>query len=93
MPQIIVLKPFAFAHRGITIEQFEPHPEREPREATQELVDHAGLVEEGYIEIVGEASAPAPAPEPAPAEPEQSPAAPEPAPAPARKTAAPRAAK
>lgn len=53
MPQIIVLKPFKFAHRGVEVEEFEPHPEREPREAPQELVDHDGLVDEGYIDIVG----------------------------------------
>lgn len=52
MPKIIVLKPFAFAHRGIEVEELHPSPE--PRDATQELVDHDGLVSEGYIEIVGE---------------------------------------
>ncbi len=59
MPQIKVLKPFKFAHAGIRVEEFEPHPEGEPRECTQELIDHDGLEEEGYVEIVsGEKSKP-----------------------------------
>ena len=59
MHKIKVLKPFKFAHGGIKVEEFEPHPEGEPRECTQELIDHDGLEEEGYIEIVsGEKSKP-----------------------------------
>lgn len=58
MPQIKVLKPFAFAHRGVELEQFEPSDE--PQDVAQEVVDHDGLVEEGYIELVGaETTAPA----------------------------------
>lgn len=59
MPQIKVLKPFKFAHGGTQVEEFEPHPKGEPRDCTQELIDHDGLEEEGYIEIVsGDKSVP-----------------------------------
>ena len=58
MPQIKVIKPFAFAHRGVEVEEFQPSDE--PQEVSQEVADHAGLVDEGYIQIVGaEAAAPA----------------------------------
>lgn len=83
MPKIIVLKAFAFAHRGVEVQQFEPHAE--PQEAAQEVVDHAGLVEEGYIQLVEDepSAPPAPAPQPA-ADAAAAPVAP--TPAPARKT-------
>jgi len=58
MPQIKVIKPFAFAHRGVEVEEFQPSDET--REVSDEVAEHAGLVDEGFIEIVGsEPAAPA----------------------------------
>ncbi|MBT9495367.1 MAG: hypothetical protein IV107_24100 [Paucibacter sp.] len=50
MPQIIVLKPFKFAHLGYQVEEFEPSDE--PRETTQEVVDV--LKDEGFFTVCGE---------------------------------------
>ncbi len=44
MVPVIVTKPFAFAHRGIEVEQFEPSDE--PRETTEEVAEW--LAENGY---------------------------------------------
>lgn len=52
MPLIKILKPLKFAHEGVRVEEFEPGDE--PIEATDEMANHDGLVEEGYIELVGE---------------------------------------
>ena len=44
MVPVIVTKPFAFAHRGVEVEQFEPSDE--PRETTEEVADW--VAENGY---------------------------------------------
>lgn len=52
MPQIKVIKPFKFAHRGVEVEEFEPSDE--PRETTDEVVEV--LKDEGFFEVIGEAA-------------------------------------
>ena len=53
MPQIMVIMPLAFDLRGVQVEEFQPSDEA--LEVSDELAEHAGLVEEGFIEIVGSA--------------------------------------
>lgn len=89
MPQIIVLKAFSFAHRGVEVQEL--HPSDKPQEVAQEVVDHAGLIEEGYIELVDDVPSESPAPAPQPSA--EAAAAPvSPTPAPARKTSGKKAA-
>ena len=49
MPQIIVIKPFAFAHGGHRIERFEPSDE--PRETSERCAQVA--VREGWARMAG----------------------------------------
>jgi hypothetical protein len=51
MPEIIVKKPFKFAHGGYQVEEFEPS--KEPRETTDECADLA--VAEGWAQRVKKA--------------------------------------